>query len=720
MKTMITNQLKTKIRLLLVAAGLALCVNQASAQTTIAKWTFENLTISAGSSMTNFSNGRSITNIVPEFGSGTASASHPGSPQFGGGTWSTAAGNGSAKSLTSSGWTNNPAATSGDYYQFAVNTTGFTNIAITFDSVGSASGPKDFIVKYSTDGITFTQFGSAYAVLSSPSWSSGAAQTGETYTYDLSSITSLANASIVYLRLVVNSSTAINNSPIGTAGTSRIDNFLVTGTIAGLPQVLTQPANTTNFFGDSTGLTVVAGGNAPLVYQWYTNSTPLTPLTDGPSGYGAGTITGSTNATLALTFVNTNQTGNYRIVITNNLGTITSAVVHLQVNIRTPIVTNIAFVRKLHDINFAVNDTTNIYVLTGIVTTPINLVSGNTEVESFFMQDTNTGVGCDVFFRGGFYFPAQGDIVRVTAPALQFNGLTEMAPVNSNPAHNIELLSFGNVLPAPLLFDISSLPTPTNMEEVIEGQYMIVSNVFIGVATNVSGHYTAGGTVFMTNQLGKIFNALVPNNPAIDLVGTGASTPFAKSVRGVMSQSQTTGTVLTNGYNVLIARAADIEAGSPVKANPDAYTVSQDTTTTFLPLTNDVVFSPVATPRILSVTAVTTTNGVATIVNGTNITFTPDLGYVGTLTMTYTATDDAGFSNMGTIAVTVTAVVPSTPIPLNFQQITGNQWVLSWTNAAFNLQSSTNVAGPYSNVDGASSPYTNSLSAPAMFFRLKF
>jgi hypothetical protein len=45
--------------------------------------------------------------------------------------------------------------------------------------------------------------------------------------------------------------------------------------------------------------------------------------------------------------------------------------------------------------------------------------------------------------------------------------------------------------------------------------------------------------------------------------------------------------------------------------------------------------------------------------------------------------------------------------------------VLSWTGA-FTLQSATNVAGPYLDVPGATSPYTNDSGAlPQQFFRLR-
>jgi hypothetical protein len=47
-----------------------------------------------------------------------------------------------------------------------------------------------------------------------------------------------------------------------------------------------------------------------------------------------------------------------------------------------------------------------------------------------------------------------------------------------------------------------------------------------------------------------------------------------------------------------------------------------------------------------------------------------------------------------------------------------NKAVLSWTNAAFSLQSAPIVTGVYTNIPGATSPYTNVFSGSRQFFRL--
>jgi hypothetical protein len=49
----------------------------------------------------------------------------------------------------------------------------------------------------------------------------------------------------------------------------------------------------------------------------------------------------------------------------------------------------------------------------------------------------------------------------------------------------------------------------------------------------------------------------------------------------------------------------------------------------------------------------------------------------------------------------------------------GAQLVLSWTNAACNLQSSPDMAGSYTNIPGATSPHTPPIGSDRLFFRLR-
>jgi hypothetical protein len=66
---------------------------------------------------------------------------------------------------------------------------------------------------------------------------------------------------------------------------------------------------------------------------------------------------------------------------------------------------------------------------------------------------------------------------------------------------------------------------------------------------------------------------------------------------------------------------------------------------------------------------------------------------------------------------TTAPAVAVSPIPIALTK-TGNSVVLTWTNSAFNLQTATNVAGPYMTIAGSTSPFTNTPSGSRLFYGL--
>ena len=98
--------------------------------------------------------------------------------------------------------------------------------------------------------------------------------------------------------------------------TSVVAALTVTGPAA--PSITTQPQNQAVTVGQTAVFSVIAGGTAPLSYQWYFNTN--TPLAD------------KTNATLIVTNVQTNDAGGYSIIVTNSLGSVTSVVATLTVS----------------------------------------------------------------------------------------------------------------------------------------------------------------------------------------------------------------------------------------------------------------------------------------------------------------------------------------------------------------------------------------------------
>jgi hypothetical protein len=351
------------------------------------------------------------------------------------------------------------------------------------------------------------------------------------------------------------------------------------------PTISTNPASITIPEGNSATFTVSAGGTQPLFYQWYyTNSGTLLA------------IDGANSSSLTTNFVPVSASGSqFFVVVTNGAQTanaVTSSIAMLTVTSSVPIVTNIAYLHTLHNANYALTDTTNLYQVEGIVTTSGDLVSSGGQ-SAFFQDDTG---GMDLFFFStvpGLTLPNIGDRIRVTGQLSQFNGALEIQ-LTENPAHKIEVLSSGNPLPAPKPFDFSAGIDPNVMEgyitngssivSAVEGSYVIVSNVFLGT-TNSGGILLPDQTIFMTNLTGQVFTMRVPNNALSQTALTPLPGTFAKSVRGAMAQFQTSGTVLTNAYTIYYDLQSNIEVGTPpvivvkplintIKLTPDGIVIS--------------------------------------------------------------------------------------------------------------------------------------------------
>jgi hypothetical protein len=106
----------------------------------------------------------------------------------------------------------------------------------------------------------------------------------------------------------------------------QLPQLLITGTFLattaasmGQPVITTQPQSQTNIASTTATFTVEAAGTPPLGYQWQRDT-----------GYlDFGDLAGRTNATLVLTNVGSADAYNYRAVVTNDSGAITSAVASL-------------------------------------------------------------------------------------------------------------------------------------------------------------------------------------------------------------------------------------------------------------------------------------------------------------------------------------------------------------------------------------------------------
>lgn len=203
------------IKTLLATAAIIAPLALPAHAVTVVQWDFEN-------APADLSNSTVSPSVAASTGTGTASGVHASSAT----DWTTPAGNGSANSLSSNTWA------VGDYYQFSFSTTGYKDMVLGFDQTSSSTGPRDFTLAYSTDGVSFTNF-TAYTVLGNgtapnASWSSTTYISAYTYSFDLSSISTLDNQASVVVRLIDASTVSTGGGVVATGGTGRIDNFTVT------------------------------------------------------------------------------------------------------------------------------------------------------------------------------------------------------------------------------------------------------------------------------------------------------------------------------------------------------------------------------------------------------------------------------------------------------------------------------------------------------------
>ncbi len=199
-----------------LATTTALSAAHLAKADTLADWTFEtSVPTTAGP-------------FSPEIGSGSATA-------VGLGTISSPAGNGSTHSFSANTWN-----VGTSYYEFDVSTIGFNNISISYDQASSNTGPGLFNLEYSTDGVHFSNLLTDYTVLANATPNTPWSGTGsENLAYNISfNLNALAvnNAATLDFRMVDDSATSANGGAVGSGGTDRVDNVIVAGSVAPVPE----------------------------------------------------------------------------------------------------------------------------------------------------------------------------------------------------------------------------------------------------------------------------------------------------------------------------------------------------------------------------------------------------------------------------------------------------------------------------------------------------
>lgn len=158
--------------------------------------------------------------ISPEVGAGSNTQFHASSPV----TYSSPSGNGSIHSYSSTRWS------VADFHQFQVSTFTYSScsmggVQITFDMASAGTGPGTFNMSCSTDGVTYTEFGSPVTVLVS-TWTP-MPPPNPAFTFNYTCPTGIAVNNAFYFRISDANTTSASGGVVGVAGTNRVDNVII-------------------------------------------------------------------------------------------------------------------------------------------------------------------------------------------------------------------------------------------------------------------------------------------------------------------------------------------------------------------------------------------------------------------------------------------------------------------------------------------------------------
>jgi len=191
-----------------------------------------------------------------------------------------------------------------------------TNIAITVLPAASGSAPT----------ITNQPVSLTNNVSSNATFSVTAGTAPLNYQWYYNTNTALLNATNTSLTLTnIQFTNAGNYRVIITNSSGSVTSSFAQLTVWQPPVITNQPASLTNNVSSNATFAVTAGGVPGIAYQWYFNTNT--------------TLLNATNTSLTLTNIQLTNAGNYRVIITNSAGSITSSFAQLTVW-QPPVITN--------------------------------------------------------------------------------------------------------------------------------------------------------------------------------------------------------------------------------------------------------------------------------------------------------------------------------------------------------------------------------------------
>lgn len=463
--------------------------------------------------------------------------------------------------------------------------------------------------------------------------------------------------------------------------------------------------------GAKTAFVVVAGGSGPFSYRWQRNGSDVSGATD--SAYIV------TNAQPALA-------GDYRVVISNSFSAVTSIVASLTVSNTVSLVeSNLVIVRVGDGANALTINGSAMFLdqfdVNGNYVNTVTIPDDGTTAMAAIGWDNINGVNNGSTTGTSLTRSRDGRFMVIAGYNTNLNyGASLMASSATNVAKAIGLIdSFGDytmpVRSTNTIFDNSFWRAA-----ITDG-----TNNYWGSA-GVAGTYYFGfdgspgiiQSTFVNARSMGLFNG--------DIYCAEASNPTGVLKINGMPTTNVTPTVLFSGasgsYDIAVNPAGDVIYLTDQRNVANSGGIQRwefNGSTWALAYTLNVGFGSLG-PRYITADfsganpVLYVTSNDQTFDNNRLIRVVDTgVGSTGTTTLAFAGANQTFRGiHFGPVPNTIT------PRPTISFSRSGNNLVLTWSGS-FTLMSATNVAGPYVDVSGASSPYTNNVSEAQRFFGLR-
>jgi hypothetical protein len=384
--------------------------------------------------------------------------------------------------------------------------------------------------------------------------------------------------------------------------TSRVAHLTVTSK----PIITSQPQSVATTVGSNATFTVTATGRMPLTYQWRFNGV---------------NIAAATNTAYTISNVQSNNQGNYRVVVKNSDGSVTSAVATLTVTL-SPVITS-------QPTNQTVPQGSNAtFTVTAVGAQPLsyqwffngtNILGATSNVLTLVSVQTNNSgfYNALVTNTSGSVTSAAALLTVSTAPTILTQPVAQVVVAGNTSIFSVT----ASGVPTPTFqwqFNGTNIASATSSSYTNNNTLPSNAGAYRAAITNAAGGLVSSNAMLIVQSPPSI--VVAPSNQTV-LVGTDA--PFSVTAAGTAPLFYQW---YFNGANIPGATSNVLALANAQPANAGGYTVA---------VTNSVgnITSPPATLTILTPASIIAPPTSRSVVSGSNATFT--VSATGTAPLTY-------------------------------------------------------------------------------------